>query len=431
MGITVGTFNILDPIFAVKHRQPQGLVGQQPPDGERMGNWPTRKDRIVQLIKASNLDVINLQEVSRKSLAGMEKEIEKMGYGIKYVKHTGRHDGLAILYKMNKLEEQNFCCHSKKGLKFCYIDLRVINDKEKKIIRVANCHLKGGDPENQKIGTAQIEKLVAKVNKGSKKMAACIITGDLNACDYKNDPKFRALKAKGYEFDGNIDATEINKQGTKRHIDWIWVRSSSAQLAHLIIQQPILSLTNDVSDHVLSATRIVFSGQKLKTDLTPSLFQNAMAHTATAATASATTLFRHTQPKGSFREKIMNHFSVRVPGWDDDLKSAFSKKLDDVLLQCAKVKKEFFLKVIRDKFAADIDQLNDEEKEILKSDLELAIKAATKPHIPHNKQEKPHAASVKPPVASVSPVPSVTWGQRIKGFFSGIASFFAGLFRFR
>jgi endonuclease/exonuclease/phosphatase family metal-dependent hydrolase len=423
MGVTIGTLNILDPIFAVKHKQAEGLALPG------MSNWSTRKIRIEELIQECALDVICLQEVSSQSLSDMKAAIKEQGYKIRHVKHSGRHDGLAILYKKDKLEEKEFHSLSKHGINSCYIDL--CDKTNAKMIRVANCHLLGG-PHTDK-GTEQIEELVAETDKaGSQKIDLRIIAGDFNTQMLK-DSKFTALQKANYAFDGNITPTEPS---TKRHIDWIWVRSSpqippvfSDHLVPLYISQSC------VSDHILSATQIKFKAAVINP--LPPVFQQATA----PLVAPTPFVFKHSQPKGSLREKIMDHFSVTGPQWPDFRKSQLSQQLDQILTQYAKAKP--FLPTIRQKFAeyGGPFPMSENEMKVLKNDLERAIAAALqltpKPVSVQPPEPTPKPVSVQPPKSTAIPLSSppaakpkapLTFGQKVKAFFDTIFRFFTRIF---
>lgn len=247
MSYKIGTFNILDPNYALKHNQKEGLTSTG------QSNWSTRKQGIVKLINGSNLDVICLQEISLDSFNDLKSGLENF-YTIKHIKHIGKGDGLAILYKKT-FREINSKIESLHGLNFGYVDLQ--DHVSKKIIRVANCHLLGGP--KQDLGKQQIEKLLKAVeNDPSTRgvISARIITGDFNADEKlltETNTKFTSLQQANYQFDGDVTPTEIGKA---RHLDWIWIRGD-AKLSHLNISQPV-----SVSDHALLATEICLKASK-------------------------------------------------------------------------------------------------------------------------------------------------------------------------
>jgi hypothetical protein len=295
-----------------------------------------------------------------------------------------------------------------------------------KTIRVANCHLLGGSSQDK--GREQIEELVQEVEQPSfEQIDARIIKGDFNADEkqlHSVNSKLEVLENAHYQFDGNITPTEIGKN---RHIDWIWVHSSSAKLTSLQNGAQLLGNrpSQVASDHALLATQITFQATSLKENPFPSILPKA-----------------HSQPKGSFREKIINHFSVT--GWDAALRGIFANKLDEILTGLANVKP--FLLAVRQKFQEYVNTLymTEEGKQILMNDLERAIKTAEqvfkKPGVvgppPSLKPNPIHTPPSPPPLLPISPSPvldsaPMTFFQHIRNFFYGFVSFFARLFGFR
>lgn len=322
MSVSVGTFNMLDPQFALNHNQKEGLTNTG------QSNWPTRKQGVVKLLNESKLDVICLQEISPKSLNDIKKDLNGQ-YDIKYIKHAGRSDGVAILYKKT-FKEVNSQTLSLHGLNSGYVDLK--DQITGRVVRVANCHLLGGNKQNQ--GKEQIEKLLERVDNDPSKggaIAARIITGDFNADEKQlNNPnsKFDALQKANYQFDGDLSATEI---ANNRHIDWIWIRGDS-RLSHLDIPQP-----KPVSDHALLATKITFKASAMavntppKAKTKPSLFQNA-GHSSKATSAKGVSHAKPLQPQNPKQAKKpfkpsakINHKPV---SFGDRVKAFFSGIVD-------------------------------------------------------------------------------------------------------
>lgn len=244
MSITIGTLNILHPPYAERHKQKEGL------NQNGKHNWHTRKDRIANLIKQSDLDVLCLQEIGSRSNLDLQEKLRN-AYEVVHVSRE-RGDGLAIYFKKGKFEKIKF---TDLGDGICFIDL---NDRTMgKVVRVANCHLQGGSQQN--VGKQQIETLLAKVNTpSSTPIAVRIIAGDFNSDEtqlHQADSKFAALHKAGFQHNGDLSETELPKGGHAkgRHIDWIWSHSDTPGLIpkpHLIAQSEV------VSDHLLSASKI-------------------------------------------------------------------------------------------------------------------------------------------------------------------------------
>jgi len=275
---------------------------------------------------------------------------------------------------------------------------------------------------------------VAEADKAApQKIDLRIIAGDFNTQVLK-DSKFTALQKANYAFDGNITPTE---PGKNRHIDWIWVRSSpqivplfSDHLVPLYIPQSI------VSDHTLLATQVKFTAEVLKANILPTVFQQATAPLVTPAPF----VFKHSQPKGSFREKIMDHFSI-TGQWPDFRKSQLSQMLDQILTQYAQAKP--FLPTLRQKLAeyGGPFPMSKNERAVLGDDIEHAIAAALVQPAPtpaavQPPELMPKPVSVEPPKPMVIP-PSppaakpkapLTFGQKVKAFFGDIFRFFARIF---
>lgn len=243
MDIRIGTFNILDPRYAIVHNEPAGL--QHP--------WPQRAIFMAQFLQQVNLDILCLQEISPESLKDLQPYFQAQGYAIEYIKHPGapphsRHDGLAILYKTAQFAKKSFHTLSKYKLSSCFLDLQ---NTEGKVIRIANCHLQGG-PQGPTQGYEQLQQLQQAVDQQDSSVVARILVGDFNE-DEKNlsspSSKLSILQNAQYQFDGNLAPTEPSKN---RRIDWIWVKSPQAQLTPL----PILPSSQPISDHLLTATHI-------------------------------------------------------------------------------------------------------------------------------------------------------------------------------
>lgn len=242
--VTVGTFNILDPVFAQRHHQRQGL------DNQGQSNWSTRGPRLITCIKNSNLDVICLQEVSEVT-QNYFKQGTQDTYDLIWLKHGSRHDGVAILYKKGKFERKDFRgIPTGSGLHAAYVDLQ--DKTSQAVFRVASCHLLGG-PQKGAVhpGKTQIDEYVSHVEKQDHyqvyKIDAKVIVGDFNEA-FEDSEKFQSLKSAHYATDGSMLITEPDKN---RKIDWIWVKSRG------FLEQLPISQDNDLSDHRLLATKLI------------------------------------------------------------------------------------------------------------------------------------------------------------------------------
>lgn len=240
--VTIGTFNILDPVFAERHKQSQGLnhLGRS--------NWDTRAPRLITCIQNSNLDVICLQEVSNVSKEYFEKFTQGT-YVLLWSKHQSRHDGVAILYKKDKFKHIAFKQIPSEGLCASYVDLK--EKASQSVIRVASCHLLGGPAKGPvHSGKIQVDKYVSVVEKQESSLAytleAKIIAGDFNEANPQSE-KFQALQGY-YTTDGSSMITEPDKN---RKIDWIWVNSRG------FLNQLKVAQEDNLSDHRLLATKLI------------------------------------------------------------------------------------------------------------------------------------------------------------------------------
>lgn len=246
--VTIGTFNILDPVFAEKHKQKEGLNSQG------RSNWDTRGPNLITYIKNSNLDVICLQEVSEVSKKYFEKGIQDT-YDLLWSKHQTRDDGVAILYKKDKFKMLAFKEIPEQGLCASCVDLQ--DQTSRVVIRVASCHLLGGAPRGPvHQGKIQVDKYVSHIEKKQANEAytldAKILAGDFNEANLQSE-KFQALKGY-YITDGSSMITE---PGKNRKIDWIWVNSRG------FLNQLKVAQEDNLSDHRLLATKLSLPVQNL------------------------------------------------------------------------------------------------------------------------------------------------------------------------
>lgn len=292
MSIRVGSFNILDPLIAEQTTQKEGI------DASGKSNWKERQNRIIKLIKDSNLDVLCLQEISKKTLKDLSQQIAGLGYEIGNALHLS-HDGIAILYKKNRFDLDGFDYYLVQDKVVYYVEL---HDKTlKKTIRVGNCHLSPG-----KNGDQQIEKLFDQMNSPMNAINELIdlniIAGDFQSNQYqylkalKNQEKnlFSQLINNQYQTDydstkqdyepsqgtfipsqfnsysEDISLTNINGKDTAvRKSDWIFVRPSNNEIqleldSTLVDDQSSRPVSDRASNHHLIATKIIFQNSSSK-----------------------------------------------------------------------------------------------------------------------------------------------------------------------
>lgn len=101
--ITVATWNLLCPAYALKHREREGLTNGK-------DNWNIRGPIMAELIAESEIDVLLLQEITAvgiqlrkfgqfKSMMALMKPVLEKRYHIVHYTHSGRaaRDGCAVL----------------------------------------------------------------------------------------------------------------------------------------------------------------------------------------------------------------------------------------------------------------------------------------------------------------------------------------------
>lgn len=438
MNVTIGTFNILDPDFATRHRQSQGLI-----PGTNTSNWSNRKDLVVKTITDANLDILCIQEISETSLKEIQSDLKKDGYAVEWSKHNGRKDGLAILYKEKKFTKEGLTTPSVSSLTEMILDLKT---QEGKTIRVANCHLLGG--ADSPAGKKQIENLINEVEKntppGKSPIIARFITGDFNEDSKNANQKLTAIRAQNYLCDDKPDTDDKpgiitekpNPKNPKgRHIDWIWTKLSSD--SNPKIQNLFTHLDfpdHNASDHYLTAAKVSL----------PSIEQKAEKEL--------------TLPVGSFREKIGRHFKLtELP---EQTQKEISNELEKILNKHAKDKP--FLALVRNDLNLYLKNLNGIDNQKVLSAFEKAVTDAqsealrTKPKPPQMPRPElikanpspvgpstPPVENLSPPAAvppvsqsqksstsATSPAANKGFGLKVKAFFRTLFSPLTRLFRF-
>ena len=119
VGITVATYNVLYPIYSVKHSQAEGI------DAEGGSNWPQRVPAIAAMLREGDVDAYLLQEVGLKQMVDLRsimgvgctppQFVEYRGvcglrfdlgkYSCIHITHPGRaaRDGTAVLVHSDRL----------------------------------------------------------------------------------------------------------------------------------------------------------------------------------------------------------------------------------------------------------------------------------------------------------------------------------------
>lgn len=296
--IRVGSFNILSPTYALKNKQSEGVYN----DGNC--NWFVRQERIINLIKDSQLDVICLQEICNSTLQDLSPDVSKAGYELIFKKHPVGHDGLAILFKKGRMDKKNLISGSFQKRTFLFVDF--IDKTINKIIRIGNCHLMGG--LNEQEGFEQMENLLKDfLPKPKEKIDLRILMGDF-ASDEKiyRDTKIGKIPSSKFskliahhaqtdfdlnknDFDPNVgpfdpsqhnsyslDTIQINSNSIIRaKVDWIFALPSNQESikmeadSSLFNSQEPIGRSKRASSHHMIATKIIFQNPNQPTPPPP------------------------------------------------------------------------------------------------------------------------------------------------------------------
>jgi hypothetical protein len=97
--LTVGTWNLLHPTYAVKYREVEGIYGRT------KSNWPDRAPEIGDRLLKGGLDVYLLQEVGQAQLDDLQPYVSQL-YELRFAAHPGRgaKDGVAVLVRKARLQ---------------------------------------------------------------------------------------------------------------------------------------------------------------------------------------------------------------------------------------------------------------------------------------------------------------------------------------
>jgi len=261
MSITVGTYNILNPKYALDYNTPEGLA-------EGKDNWESRKNAIVQNIKNADLDILAITEIGQNQLNSIKADLEKLGYGIRHASHFNKSavDGVAVIYKVKKfklLDIRSLGAKDAKGhdRRALFVDLQY----QGKVIRVASCHMRGGLGKGKAdawdVQCKGLHKFVSQKSKKNYQVDATVVAGDFNRDPSNIKFQVHALTTKGFVHDGSEAITEnpnkYHKNGRK--IDWVFAKGSLT-----LSQMTLKDQDYDASDHRMCASRLNLKNQKAK-----------------------------------------------------------------------------------------------------------------------------------------------------------------------
>lgn len=261
MSFTVGTYNILHPVFAVRHNQKQGLVCDvggnpvQPPQD----NWKIRSVDLVSNVKSANPDILNVEEISKTNFDQLNNEFQKLGYEGVHLDHQANEDGVAVFYKTKRFKPIQVRDHhfAKDNRAHKIVDLEDVATKE--VTRNVVTHFRGGaNPDQHPEGIEHAKQVLVDLNAISTQgVARVILSADFNTPNLQHE-KLSTFLNDGFHTDGSDEATSENNQGNKKCLDRNLVKNidgSKPVLKHITLTSQVEA----ASDHFLTVTEIATS----------------------------------------------------------------------------------------------------------------------------------------------------------------------------
>lgn len=277
--VTIATYNILNPLHAVRFKENVGLVEKaRTYDAEALkkstrgqgnwvkySNWNERKHGIAENIRKA--DVVCLQEVTKETLAELA---HLTGYTATILtEHAGRNPeetyGNAILYnsaKVTRLYDAYLQSENKQRSASCTNFQSVGKTFTVFSVHIEGYNLDDSDTERkQKAKERGDNELRWYLDSLSRNFFDCrcnavVFAGDFNESVGEGEPNNRKSLTEqyGYTFDSNRKPTEPKKN---RRIDWIGVMGKKGQKFHL--ENMNLEANQKIaSDHLMTGTKITF-----------------------------------------------------------------------------------------------------------------------------------------------------------------------------
>lgn len=273
--VSIATYNILDPFYAVYWAEPAGLneeglaasretlrASAQTMDKswETYSNWNQRQETVAKNIQSA--DIVCLQEVSETTLANLQELTNYQLAAVSYSHIPGLPSfGNAILYnkeKVNLEEGSVLTCESPPAIRGAAVGIFKIGTK---LIKVASLHLTGyysKEPDlikkqaSKKRGFDELQNFKRQIESQVQGLDGIVIAGDLNESkDEEEQELYRpgVLMEAGYLCDNCFSATEPLKN---RKIDWLFFKSLKGEEPALT---PLgLEELKQASDHLMSGT---------------------------------------------------------------------------------------------------------------------------------------------------------------------------------
>ena len=247
---TVGTYNVLHPAYALKHKVTPGL------DSEGCSNWSIRANAIATYIMEAQLDIYLLQEVGWNELPNLMCSLS-CDYIMTFYGHPSRSDGTAVLTQRRRLEvvarQAVPLPHASKQAHMCATCVFARDLRSHLLLAIVSAHLDPNCEEHE--GT--IVKFLEQCHR-EQDCHATILGGDFNqvySASGQGPPGFQHVPG---------------GQGTfkDRQIDWIifssdllGLRGDPTPEKFIASSQQVLSSSGHMaSDHTAEAVALSYTG---------------------------------------------------------------------------------------------------------------------------------------------------------------------------
>lgn len=260
----IACYNVLAPVYAVKHKQQEGLT----PEGS--DNWFARWPALARAISSCPCDIMCMLELGRKGYSSAAEDIRKLAesftppFQMLYFDHPWRKDAVAILYAEERFEFLQMRTTEHHGNVTPLVDLR--DRATGAVVRVLAFHQ--FHPKDSR-HPGHLGAALSLAEQGE--LVDCtVIAGDFN-----EDPRQSSLQ-KQVEFVRqyrcavrcscpHLPQVSTSKVPAEPQLDWIWVRGAEPEYddfcQHVIRQshKPCPETGMWPSDHGMEAVRCTIS----------------------------------------------------------------------------------------------------------------------------------------------------------------------------
>lgn len=279
--LKIASYNILDPYFAVKWADAEGLAASaqhedihvlrkacSDQDWQQYSNWDERIDQIVQNIFLADADVICLQEVVQETLDDLKQRLEDDGYFLgTSAMHTPKNPskqfsriyGTAIFYKeciLKSFGEYEGIPGGDHTRRASWVTVK----KEEHIYHIVSVHLQGywlDNLDRETLANSSLEgyyELQSYLEQmPTEDIHVQVVCGDFNEGPFSGTPYSRSQFMEKNLFVCDSDLSPTHKKGNK--LDWIFVRFLLGE--GTIAAAKVKGLFKEASDHQLILSQIV------------------------------------------------------------------------------------------------------------------------------------------------------------------------------